>query len=785
MQIPLGCTLPVRRFYEKVFMMNTIRMILMLILGVAFAAQAADTPTPDRSVVYKTVGEVSLKLHIFNPPGHKPSGRAPAIVFFHGGGWRGGGYTHFSGQCDYLASRGMVAMTATYRTEKPHGTTPQECVKDAKSAMRWVRAHADELGIDPDRLAAGGGSAGGHMAAATALLDGFNEEGEDTSVSCMPNALVLLNPVADNSADGFGHERVKAYWKKFSPLHNIHKDAPPTLIMTGSEDTAFKVSSAKAYKERMDALGLRCDLHIYEGQPHAFFNKDRSLEMYFGTMIEADRFLVSLGYLSGQTPELSELLGIEADAGADDKEIAEMAAKMEGGVSEDGLHWRLKLAEPLPMPEGGRWFEDAGLGLFMHWGPASAWYGSPWVMRRPAGEGVDAPKVVAKEYYETSMKKFTAENYDPELWMRAASKAGFRYAVLTSKHHDGYTLWPSEYTELGTQTYLDDRDLLKPYADAVRNNGMKLGFYFSGVDWWLDRDFMNYSWDKENGWNFEGVSFDASTLDPLPMEIVEQKKQIAFEVMERYRPDLWWWDSGLPVTMEQTAIKYNPDMLFNNRGNFHHGGELKGTYPGAHYVTPENFHMVNWDSMKKLQALGRKWEVCMNFNHGNGWFYEGRTGDSEKVGGLDGILFALARVRCWGGNMLLNIKPREDGTLPKANYDAFDKMARWMEWGAVSMFEVTGTHFPEQSNVPITTSKDGKTWYLHARPGESQWQKGAFYEHCEPGRPIHVKDIPRFASVKLLRNGEPVEYTYNNGTLLIPNPAAGPDGLHEVIEVTF
>ena len=226
-------------------------------------------------------------------------------------------------------------------------------------------------------------------------------------------------------------------------------------------------------------------------------------------------------------------------------------------------------------------------------------------------------------------------------------------------------------------------------------------------------------------------------------------------------------------------------MLFNNRGNFHHGGEKKGTYPGAHYVTPENFHMVDWTNMKKLQALGRKWEVCMNFNHGKGWFYEGRTGDSEKTGGLDGILFALARVRCWGGNMLLNIKPREDGTLPKANYDAFEKMARWMEWGAVSMFDVAGTHFPEHANVPITTSKDGAVWYLHARPGESQWQKGAFYDHCEPGKPIRVADVPRIKSVTLLRTGEALEFTYEKGTLTLANPAAGPDGLHEVIKLTF
>jgi len=249
--------------------------------------------TPDQIIEYKQVGDLKLTLHIFNPPDHKASDKTPAIVFFFGGGWKGGTPSHFYSQSQYLASRGMVAICADYRTEQNAGTTPVECVKDGKSAMRWVRSHAEQLGIDPDKLAAGGGSAGGHIAAAMATLKGFNEEGEDTSVSCKPSALVLFNPVFDNGPGGYGYDRVSSYWKEFSPMYNLDKDVPPTLVQLGTKDQLIPVATAKAYKAKMEELGVRCDLILYEGQPHGFFNNAK----YKETLQAADDFLLSQGYL--------------------------------------------------------------------------------------------------------------------------------------------------------------------------------------------------------------------------------------------------------------------------------------------------------------------------------------------------------------------------------------------------------------------------------------------------------------------------------------------------------
>jgi len=256
--------------------------------------------TPDKKVVYKEIDGFKLSLHFFFPENHKITDKTPTIVFFHGGGWKGGGVAHFYNQSAYLASRGMVAISVQYRVEKPHGTTPKECVKDGKSAMRFIKTHASKYGIDPNQILAGGGSAGGHVAAAMATLEGFNEAGEDTSVSCIPKALILFNPVANNSAEGYGYNRVKAYWEDFSPYHNISKNTPPTLIMLGTKDKLFKPALAEQYKEKMESFGLRCDLILYKDQDHAFFNYDQNRALHFQTMVDADVFLTSLGYLKGE-----------------------------------------------------------------------------------------------------------------------------------------------------------------------------------------------------------------------------------------------------------------------------------------------------------------------------------------------------------------------------------------------------------------------------------------------------------------------------------------------------
>ncbi len=279
--------------------MRTIQ--LAAALGMALATLVTAAPgrkpdfKPDRSVEYKSPEGAPLSLHVFLPEGWKATDKRPAAVFFFGGGWVSGSATQFYPQASHFAKRGMVAVSAEYRTKKSHGTSPKECVEDGKSAVRWLRAHAAEFGIDPDRIAVGGGSAGGHVAAAGTFCKGFDAAGDDRKVSPRADALLLFNPVFDNGPDGgWNQKAVKEYWEQISPAHNLSKPAPPCVVFLGTKDRLIPVSTAERFKKKYEAAGGRCDLHLYEGAGHGFFNKEPSQPK---TIAEADAFLVSLGWL--------------------------------------------------------------------------------------------------------------------------------------------------------------------------------------------------------------------------------------------------------------------------------------------------------------------------------------------------------------------------------------------------------------------------------------------------------------------------------------------------------
>ena len=247
-------------------------------------------------ILYKTVDTTQLYLTVYPSAIKVPDNKSAAMVFFFGGGWNNGTVKQFEPQAIYFSQRGMTCILVDYRVREKHKATPFESLKDAKSAIRYIRAHANDLHIDPTKIVAAGGSAGGHLAAATALITDYNESTDNSSVSCIPNALVLFNPVFDNGPGGYGYERIGEAYKNFSPLHNIKSGAPPTIVLLGEKDHLIPVETAKYYKTVMEKVKSRCDLFLYEGQGHGFFNF-KNLEFYKKTVSETDTFLQSIGFL--------------------------------------------------------------------------------------------------------------------------------------------------------------------------------------------------------------------------------------------------------------------------------------------------------------------------------------------------------------------------------------------------------------------------------------------------------------------------------------------------------
>jgi len=254
----------------------------------------------DRVVVFKTVGDVSLSLYVFFPEHRPPTDPRPGIVFFFGGGFVSGSPKQFEPHCRYLSQRGMVAVTAEYRVKNRHGTTPLESFRDGKSAVRWIRRHSEELGIAPNKLAAGGGSAGGMIAAVCGVVPGWDEPGEDLAVSSRPDALVLFNPAVLGKALPDGSQSGQlGVAKDVLPYYHIREGLPPSVMFFGSEDRFL--AGAREFQKAAEEKGNRCELKIWPGLDHGFFNFGRADNRAFReTLLEADRFLVSLGYLQGE-----------------------------------------------------------------------------------------------------------------------------------------------------------------------------------------------------------------------------------------------------------------------------------------------------------------------------------------------------------------------------------------------------------------------------------------------------------------------------------------------------
>ena len=305
-------TLSPRPRLERISLRHRALLALCLVVG-AIRLVAADAPSPfldvgeaGRKFVYKQSGGAPRELEVFFPPGlPRAAARRPAAIFFHGGAWGGGNLFQFRRACSYLASRGVVAATANYRKHTraerdllPEGESfKRVCITDAKSAIRWMKQHAGELGIDPARLIVGGGSAGGHVGVLATLTPGLDDPADPPEFDTRAAAYLLFNPAfhAGDRAD-----------PQVDVLHHLGGGMAPAIFFFGTNDPAWRPGSDTVLRE-LRARGVASgELWIAAGQAHGFFNQPPWQDV---TLAEADRFLVRHGLLQGAGPLVAPATG--------------------------------------------------------------------------------------------------------------------------------------------------------------------------------------------------------------------------------------------------------------------------------------------------------------------------------------------------------------------------------------------------------------------------------------------------------------------------------------------
>ncbi len=251
--------------------------------------------------VYRQAGTNELRLHVVKPAGWAETDRRPCLVSFFGGGWSSGTPEKSVGWAKWAAQQGMVGVAPDYRTRKRMAGTPEDCISDGRAAVKWIQEHAAELGVDPSKIIPMGGSAGGHVAAWTAIPSRGPGADDPGAPAPLPVALILLNPVTDTKETGYGGpkrfggsaERALAA----SVTDQMPRRMPATIVFHGTADETVRYQNAVDFVSKMMANGNRCELVTFEGLGHSYYSSKfgaAGAAAKIKTQDEMGRFLVNL-----------------------------------------------------------------------------------------------------------------------------------------------------------------------------------------------------------------------------------------------------------------------------------------------------------------------------------------------------------------------------------------------------------------------------------------------------------------------------------------------------------
>jgi alpha-L-fucosidase len=397
------------------------------------------------------------------------------------------------------------------------------------------------------------------------------------------------------------------------------------------------------------------------------------------------------------------------------------------------------------------WFENAGLGIFVHWGISSVHGGIDlsWGMIEDKPWDDEDRSIPSEEYYALA-DDFDPDGYNPDSWCRAAREAGMEYAVLTARHHDGFAMWPSEYGDFSTADHCDGRDLVGEFVDACRRQGLRVGLYYSPRDWRFD-EFVEpgpYEGKEEHP---EAVNSEELVAFEKHFDYVAGQLE---ELVTRYGDlDVLWFDGYIKGNVNRGAAELldivrsaNPDVLVNDRC----GPAALGDFRTTEVQLPE-------------RPLDGTWEHCQTW--GGPWGYT----DDDEYADLAWTVDRLTDVAGLGGNLLLNVSPDQDGRLPDEAHERLGELGSWMDAHGPAIKNVEGGPWPPRTDVSVT--RDEHAWYLHVPA-----------DHDDV---VTVEHVPQPRSVQRLRDGASLEATHEEGSLAVTVPGDEREWPVEVVVVTW
>lgn len=327
------------------------------------------------------------------------------------------------------------------------------------------------------------------------------------------------------------------------------------------------------------------------------------------------------------------------------------------------------------------WFKDAKLGIFIHWGIYSV-------------NGIDESwsfynNLISYEDYMKQLNGFTASNYDPAFWANLIKESGAKYAVITTKHHDGVALWNSKFSDLNVVKKTPaGRDLIKPFVSNLRKNNLKVGLYYSLLDW-SNPDYPNFKRNTKR-YDIDSDSIRWNRFVKFNFNQIE-------EIVDNFKPDLMWFDGDWEQTAEKWHAKEIREMLLNKNKDIIINSRLRGY---GDYATPEQGLPIH-------KPKSKYWELCMTMN--DSWGYQGNDKNYKTP---YQIIRIFADVISLGGNLLLDIGPKQDGTIPEEQVNILQELGKWMNKNKQAIFSTKAGIPRDYFSGPSTLSKDGKTLYL-------------------------------------------------------------------------